>query len=323
MRASFGRVLANFCDVKIAASAFPILNKLWWKFDRLLPHADKLEAAVIAAVAGLPSPLVLTTGLASIREAALKACRDRGATLAHFSSDDPWNPGVAARWHFDALRQYDVVFTPRRSNLGDFARLGVREARWLPFGYDADLLSGEPDRTVQEAADVLFVGGADKDRVDFFDRFCATGLQVKVVGGYWQKFRNMHRCDLGQRSPAEVAALTRASKISIILVRRANRDGHTMRSFEAGAIGGCLLVEDTNEHRYIFGVNDETVRYFTSPEDAADIARALLADSASRARLAAAVRQRVTGNANTYADRLREMIEIADSARQGRQRCVG
>ena len=312
VRAASGMLPARLCDVGIASSSFEPLNKLWWRIDRQSPHTQKLEAAVLDAVADLICPLVVTTGLSPVRAAALRACRGRGAKLAHFSSDDPWNPRFAARWHFAALRQYDVVFTPRRSNLSDFLRLGVRDVRWLPFGYDGEFLGDRSDRAVQDASDILFVGGADRDRAEFLDRFCAAGLSVTVVGGYWGRYRNVHRRDLGQCSPVVVAALTRASKVSIIMVRRANRDGHTMRSFEAGAIGGCLLVEDTAEHREIFGADDEAVRYFTSPEEAAGIARTLLADEASRTRLATAVRRRITGGRHTYTDRLREMLKSVE-----------
>ena len=58
-----------------------------------------------------------------------------------------------------------------------------------------------------------------------------------------------------------------------------------MRSFEIAALGGCMLAEDTAEHRQIFGPDGQAVVYFRTPEDAAARARALLADDAERARL--------------------------------------
>jgi hypothetical protein len=45
-------------------------------------------------------------------------------------------------------------------------------------------------------------------------------------------------------------------------VRRASRDGHIMRSFEIAAVGGCMLAQDIDEHREIFGSEGEAVVYF-------------------------------------------------------------
>jgi spore maturation protein CgeB len=106
-------------------------------------------------------------------------------------------------------------------------------------------------------------------------------------------------------------AFTAAAKVNLILVRRANRDGHVMRSFQAGAIGGCLAVEETSEHNEIFGAEGEAVRYFRTPGEAAALCRSLLSDGAERERLAAAVRSRIREGGHTYGDRLLTMFQAA------------
>ena len=69
---------------------------------------------------------------------------------------------------------------------------------------------------------------------------------------------------IGEAWPIQVTirAASASAKVCLCLVRRANRDGHTMRSFEAAAIGGCILAEDTADHREIFGPEDYAARYF-------------------------------------------------------------
>src|SRR6516165_7140478 len=109
---------------------------------------------------------------------------------------------------------------------------------------------------------------------------------------------------LGHRAPEALCALTVAAKVDLCLVRRANRDGHVMRSFEIAALGGCMLAEDTTEHREIFGPDGEAVVYFRTAREAAERARAVLADPAERARLSAASRARISSGAHTYRDRL-------------------
>jgi spore maturation protein CgeB len=72
-----------------------------------------------------------------------------------------------------------------------------------------------------------------------------------------------------------------------------------------------MLVEDTEEHRSIFGNDGDSVRYFRTPEQAATLARFLIDHPAERARLAASVCDRVSRHAHTYRDRLRTMLNIA------------
>jgi spore maturation protein CgeB len=77
-----------------------------------------------------------------------------------------------------------------------------------------------------------------------------------------------------------------------------------------------MLAEDTAEHRQIFGSEGEAVAYFRTPAEAADRARALLADPAERARLSKAVQARVVGGAHTYRDRLRSILEAVTDLRK-------
>ena len=73
--------------------------------------------------------------------------------------------------------------------------------------------------------------------------------------------------------------------ISVCLVRRANRDGHVMRTFEAPAMGACLAMEDTEEHRAIFGEDGDNVVYFSDPKSLVLACRRLLEKPALRRQL--------------------------------------
>ena len=55
-----------------------------------------------------------------------------------------------------------------------------------------------------------------------------------------------------------------------------------MRSFEIAAIGGCMLAEDTSEHREIFGRRWGGCLYFRTAREAAVQARALIANPTER-----------------------------------------
>jgi spore maturation protein CgeB len=141
--------------------------------------------------------------------------------------------------------------------------------------------------------------------------FMRYGPPVAVAGGYWEQYPALRAYALGIKAPEIIRALTAAATVNLCLVRRANRDGHVMRSFEIAAIGGCMLAEDTEEHRAIFGGDGNSVHYFQTPKQAAALARLLIDRPAERARLAASVRDRVSRGAHTYRDRLCTMLDIA------------
>ena len=79
------------------------------------------------------------------------------------------------------------------------------------------------------------------------------------------------------------------------------------------AAGGCMLTEDTEEHREILGPDGECVLYFHQIDDMIIKARWLLENEVERARLAAAARTRIRTDSNTYKHRLLRIL--ADSGR--------
>jgi spore maturation protein CgeB len=294
-----------------------ILRSISWHFNDKRPlRLDDFVNSVLSACGKARPETVIATGTAPLTAAALQALRGLGIVCLNYSTDDPWNPDQTANWFLRALPFYDLILTTRRANVRDFQRIGCGDVQYLPFGYD-DELFGDLCGSMQGGVhDVLFVGGADKDRIAFMLEFMGAGAAVTLVGDYWKTAAQTRRFALGHRTSEEVRILTAAAKINLCLVRRANRDGHVMRSFEIAAIGGCMLCEDTAEHREIFGPNGEAVVYFSTPREAAERARSLLADPAERVRLSAVVRARISRGANTYRDRLGSILEAANRMRR-------
>jgi len=300
----------GFFDIAMSWRAPKLLRALSWRLrDRLPPRAAAFEQRVVDGVEQTRPRLLLITGIAPLRKPALARIRRAGTLIANFLTDDPWNPGLHSAWFDAALTGYDVVFSPRRANLEQLAGAGVPHVHYLPFGYDPELLVANPAEGFESTdPEHLFVGGCDADRAAFVARFLAAGGRPTLIGGYWERFAQTRALARGGRVPSQIVWLTCAAVCCVILVRRANRDGHVMRSLEAGAAGGALLVEDTQEHRDIFGADGECVRYFDSPERAAQLARAIGGDADERQRLMSAVRARIGAGAHRYQDRLAALI---------------
>jgi spore maturation protein CgeB len=304
-------------DAELAAAAPRVLRSLSWHLmDRTPLHLNRFSNELVEACARAKPEILIATGMAPLTKSALRALGQLGIVSVNFSTDDPWNPAMRSNWHLRALPLYELVFSPRRSNLDDFRRLGCASVRYLPFGYDESLFACGTSSGDLPAYDVLFIGGADPDRVSFMAEFMRHGPPVTVGGGYWERYSAFRANALGIRPPEVVRGLTAAAKVNLCLVRRANRDGHVMRSFEIAAVGGCMLAEDTGEHREIFGPEGEAVVYFRTAKEAAERARALLCNPSERKRLAAGLHLRIVGGAHTYADRLTTILGIAGSKRE-------
>lgn len=305
---------SRFLDMREAASPYRLVNSLYWRLAQRRPaRIAAFEARLLAECRADPPVLLIATGQPPLRLPALQRLAELGVPTLNYSTDDPWNPTLRGNWHLAALSGFSVICTPRTANVLEFRALGCRAVHHLPFGYDEGLLEESVPADLTGPPDVLFVGGADADRHAFFDAWRASGgPEPALVGAYWTdtpRFRDRSR---GGRLPSQLVWLTRRATVSLILVRRANRDGHVMRSFEAAAAGGCLLVEDTAEHRAIFGPDGEAVRYFSDPAHGVAVCRDLLAAPATeRERLRQAVQRRIVAGAHTYGDRLRQMLALA------------
>jgi spore maturation protein CgeB len=84
-----------------------------------------------------------------------------------------------------------------------------------------------------------------------------------------------------------------------------------MRSLELPAMGGCMVVEDTDEHRSLFGPEGEAVLYYAGTDEMLRKVRWLKADPALAVRLGQAAHRLITSGKHTYADRLRSMLGMA------------
>jgi spore maturation protein CgeB len=234
----------------------------------------------------------------------------------NFLTDDPWNPHHTARWFMRALPEYDIVFTPRKANIEDLRLAGCTRVQYLPFAYSPDVHYPDPpvnrDEEKHYGADVFFAGGADADRVPYIAALIDGGLKVALYGSYWGRYRETRTSDRGPATSEVMRKAAFAAAVSLCLVRRANRDGHSMRTYELAASSACILAEDTEDHREILGKDGISAVYFRSIPEMVEQARAIIADRTVRNRIAAEARSRICSRPNTYADRFREIAAAAE-----------
>jgi spore maturation protein CgeB len=115
-------------------------------------------------------------------------------------------------------------------------------------------------------------------------------------------------------TPEMVRRIASAAKVSLCLVRRANRDQSCMRTFELPAMGACIVAQDTEEHRTFYGPDGEVAHYFSNSDQMIEKVRWLLSNPQIRARTRANAATWVAQNRHTYADRLNAMLASVDRA---------
>lgn len=275
----------------------------WRLLGHKPPRLGEFSRRVATDVATFRPTHLVTTGLAPVNAETLSGMKD--VQRIAYLTDDPWNPEFASKWFMDALLQYDVVYTTRRSNISDLIDLGCRDVRYLPFGYDPRHFFYEPR---SKDVDVFFAGGAEPKRVEYVAPLVAGPWTMELAGDRWDKYEQTKANYIGHLDAEQLREHTTGARVNVCLVRRTNRDGHVMRSFEIPACGGCMVAEDTEEHRAIFRSDEKAALYFSSPDELRSCVRRLLKDEPLQRMLAAAAHRIVTAGGNTYADRLVSML---------------
>lgn len=306
----------EICDTQPAFDApWPVLQFSWRVLGHRPPHLADFSRAVDRRCQTMRPRWLLATGAAPLTAETLQRLGELGVQRLSFLTDDPWNPAQRAAWFLDALPHHDQVFTPRRSNIDDLRRLGCRQVQYLPFAYAPHIHFPEdapPDEQSRFECDVLFYGGADNDRLPYVKALIQAGLRVHLYGGYWERHASTRPYAKGHADPATLRKAVAGAKMTLCLVRRANRDGHVMRTFEAPAMGACMLSEDTPEHRALLGEEGVATVYFSTIDQLVDKTRWLLAHPEQRRRLAQAAHAHITRGSHRYADRLQSILSTCN-----------
>ena len=186
------RLACQFVDVHAAGAAPRWSRFVNWRLRDHRPARLNTCSRLVVDVARQFRPRwVLATGLVPLNADALATLGRLGIRRLNYLTDDPWNPTLRSGWLLHALRQYDHVFSVRRANLTDLVEHGCKDVAYVPFGFDRDLFfpgSADQSAACQLAADVLFVGGADRERVPFIAALNRLGVRVAVYGDYWSRY---------------------------------------------------------------------------------------------------------------------------------------
>jgi spore maturation protein CgeB len=246
----------------------------------------------------------------------LSVKRETGAFLVNYATDDPFNTQVNTRQLVESIPLYDLYVSTKRAIMPDVQEAGCPDVSYVPFGWKPGVHFPEFPTTEQErkrfCSDVAFIGGCDHERVPFFKHLLKAmpQLDLALYGGFWNRTIGLRSYWRGFAMGRDFRMALGGTKIALNLVRRANRDGHVMRSFEIPACGAFMLAERTDEHQDLFAESRECA-YFDSADELVEKVRYYLPRGEERLAIAARGREAVTRGKHTYRDRLLQIINEA------------
>ncbi|MDB5108515.1 MAG: hypothetical protein JWM69_1456 [Candidatus Binatus sp.] len=266
--------------------------------------------------------------------ATLKAAKHlSGATLVNWATDDPFNRADNSRDLIESIPIFDLYLSSKFAAMSDIARAGCANVAYVKFGYkpsvhfrDSAATDAERDRF---SCDVMFAGGCDRDRAPYFEALVRAipEIDLHLYGAYWDRIPALRRYSRGFANGRDYRLAIGGAKISVNLVRRANRDDHVMRTFEIPACGGFTLTESTPIHRGLFADGVEAALFGSIDEFVVQV-KSYLAREDDRDRIADAGYRKIVHGNHSYADRLSEILTLVRQLRvmrraDSRERSVG
>jgi hypothetical protein len=305
---------ATIIDIRDSWSGNKLLDRINFHLLRRRPTLLRSFSERVVAICAASMPdMMLATGISPLSAAALRRIGGLGIRRANLLTDDPWNRTKGAGFFWEALREYDTVFTPRTSNMRDLRAFGCIDVEHILLAYNPEIHFVEHPATEDErrrvACEVAFVGGGDETRRHLVTELLRLGLDLKLYGGYWDRFADTRAHHQGFAIGRDLRLAVSGGFVNLCMGRAANRDQHAMRTFELPAMGACMVVEDSAEHRDVFGPEGECVYYYRTASDIVRHVRALQRNPERARRAAAVVHQRICNGQNTYAMRLKAMFD--------------
>jgi hypothetical protein len=295
-------IVTEIMDSDAAYRAPKWIRRIFWHLLGHRPaHLNAFGRQILATARLFKPDILLSTGVSPIPAPTLQTLRKMGVKLANFSTDDPWSPGQFASWFMGALPSYDHVFTPRQANFEPLKSLNGPRIHLLPFAYAPDLHFPAHEVESPETTDVLFYGNVDPDRSPQLEALVSSGLRLTLYAAS-RLTPLLYPSFQGYADPATMRRAVAQSPVSLVIGRKSNRDTHAMRSYEVPAMRGCILAEDSLDHRRLYG---DAAHYFNDIPSLIQNAKNLIQSTPfTRHTLRDAVLKKIVSEPNTYGDRL-------------------
>ena len=293
------------------------VEKIWRRFFSRPLHYHKFNDDLGKITAEyLPDVILVTQGL-YINPRTIKKIKNSQKTLfINYATDDPFNTQISTSDLVDSIPLYDLYACTKRRIMEDIEINGCDQVTFIPFGYDPSVhypqsLTGELEIN-RFSSDITFIGGADQDRIPIMQALIQDqNINLHLYGIYWDRVKELRKNYHGFAYGEIFRKAYSGTKIGLCLVRRANRDGHAMRTFEIPACGTFMLAERTEEHQEFFCENQEAV-FFSDVGELLDKFHYYKKHDTERRKIAEAGKQKILRGKFTYLDRIVDLLKAID-----------
>ena len=273
----------------------------WWEFQQKLEQEIRLTK---------PS-LILVTGILPLRQQVFKAARECGSYFSNYLTDDPWNRIHKRRSFIINLPEYDHIFSTKEELREKLRNHGAKSTSWLPFAYEPEFHKPPEFNTkiYRETPDILFIGTGAHERLQWLNALSEIpNVSRHIHGNGWKGVKPKNWEIKPSATGEQYCKVLYNAKITLGILRQANRDLSTMRSYEIGAIGACGLYQDTTEHRTLLPDYPEE-GFFKTPAQLRGRVISLLNDPELRNQLREQAMESIRQPQNTYLERLKSIIK--------------
>lgn len=294
--------------------AFRLLRRrplTYWALNRkILETAREFRPNIILITTG---PFISASTLISLKE-------KTGAFLINYCIEDPYNPANSTRDLLAGIPLYDLFACTKKAIMDDVQRAGARNVAYVPVAYEPSLFFPESPASEEErrrfSCDVAFIGTADPQRYLLLKavRERLSDLNLRLYGACWDRDPSLNRIWHGLVVGRDHRLAIGGAKICLGILRRANRDTITDRSFQIPACGGFLLAERTPEHVDLYEEGQEA-EFYDSLDELEEKVYCLLRRNEERTRMASAAHHKVTTSGHTFKHRLEQILSLAEGFR--------
>jgi spore maturation protein CgeB len=268
----------------------------WWGY----------QESLLKQVQELRPDLVLVTGVMPLDRRIFRIIEKQGGSIVNYLTDDPWNPIHRRHSFITNLPSYNHIFSTKKALQSRLKKAGAPSTSWLPFAYDPEL---HYPVQAKGGADVVFIGTGDQERLAWLKAVTdIPGIQRRIHGNSWRGITTPG----WEQQPAVTGECycqaISGAKVVLGLLRAKNGDQSTDRSYEIGAIGGCGLYQDTNEHRQLLPEYPEE-GFFKDPAQLTQRIIDVLADAGLQQKLRSIGAKAIRKPKNTYGARLETILQ--------------
>jgi spore maturation protein CgeB len=287
--------------------------------------ARNFNRAVEERIMKCEAPVVLIFKGEFLMPETLYNLRRRGITVVYYYPDNPFPPHASQRPEtLAAALETDLYLVWSEALVEKLRDAGVRNPRFLPFGWDPIAFPYQSDRPQGSWPGVLFLGGWDREREEFLEEL-ASHVPLRIYGpGYWGSRTKLHsrlrRCWQGSElRTVNAARCIRESAICINILRTQHiidgkPDGLIMRHFEVPGSGGFLLSTRGGGATRLFP-EGKTGAYFTGMAECLELVKTYIGDSRCRRDLAERAHAEIAMH-HKYKDRALEILTLLEECRE-------